>query len=432
MKILAAFAVLFLSRPCSAAPAIEQLRVMAGAIGVQAPRVLPIFRIKEVMPPDFPGGDPVAEGIDPLQLQNLLRRADDEHSSAVLILRNGKLLAAQGAWDRKIFAMSVTKSIVSLAVGLLIEDGLIQSLNQPVSDFFPQWSTGEKSKITIRMLLNHTSGLDTKRVGMRDPKGTVAHALKSPLVFSPGTDFDYNNNAVDFLAGVIEKASGERADFYIDRRLFAPMGISDTDWARDVLGTPLTAGELIIRPIDLAKIGQMALDGGLWEGRRIINQKWLEESVKTAQPFDPSCGLLWWINDRPEERSVGFTPGLVERWIKAGVRPEILEPLRPLIGRPMRNIDELREALQAAYRGRYLELKELNDHWMRGLQFCEIVKLGPVDGFYAWGYLGQFLVVDPKLHLVAVRMRSAREDESGNRDNFPDFPQLVPRLVTVP
>lgn len=429
MKVSAALVALFLSRTCSAAPALEQLRVMAGAVGVQTPKILPIFRAKDVMPPDFPIGDPGAEGLDALELQKLLKRADEEHSDAVLIMRHGKMLVAQGAWDQKIFAMSATKSIVSLAVGLLIEDGLIQSLDQPVSDFFPQWSTGEKSKITIRMLLNHTSGLDTKRAGMMNPAGTIAHALKSPLVFSPGTDFSYNNNAVDFLAGVIEKASGERADFYIARRLFAPMGITDTDWARDVLGTPLTAGELMIRPIDLAKIGQMALDGGLWDGRRIINQKWLEESVKTAQSFDPSCGLLWWINDRQEERSVGFTPALVERWIKAGVRPEILEPLRPLIGRPMKNPDELRAELQAAYRGRYLDFKELNDHWMRGLQFYEIVQLGPVDGFYAWGYLGQFLVVDPKLRLVGVRMRSAREDESANRDDFPDFPQLVPRLV---
>ncbi|MBI5630503.1 MAG: beta-lactamase family protein [Elusimicrobia bacterium] len=346
-----------------------------------------------------------------------------------MILRRGKLVASQGAWDRKIYAMSATKSVASLAVGLLIDDGLIQSLDQPVSDFVSQWKEGEKSKITIRMLLNHTSGLDTHGRG-------VPYALNAPLVYPPGTAFVYNNPAVDLLGVVIEKASGVRADLYIARRLFEPLGIADWDWAKDSAGNPLIAGELQIRPADLAKIGQMVLDGGVWNGRHVLSKSWLERSVEASQPFDPTCGLLWWRD--AQARSIGFTPRLLEAWGRAGVRAEVLDPMRPLVGRPMKDMGELIAAMRAAYQGHPSYLKELNAVLMRNrLQWYEVIELGPVEGFSAQGWLGQFLVVDLKRGLVGVRMRDSRPSDYPTLENphppyvdtFDDFPKYVHELA---
>jgi CubicO group peptidase (beta-lactamase class C family) len=385
--------------------------------------------IEEGNSPDLPAGDPIAEGLDPLALQRLLDRATEEHSGAVLIMRHGKLVAFKGSWDQKIYAMSATKSVVSLAVGRLIDDGRIRSLDQPVSDFFPEWKEGEKSKITIRMLLNHTSGLDTNR-GL-GPEGTVAWALKSPLIFPPGTAFTYNNNAVDLLSGVIEKASGERADLYIAGRFFEPLGISDWDWGKDAVGTPLTAGELIIRPVDLAKIGQMVLDGGVWNGLRIVSRRWLDLSAEASQPFDPGCGLLWWRD--ADIRSIALTPRLLDIWGRAGVRTELLELLRPLAGRSMKNSAELKTAISTAFRDHPEYLQELEYVLMRGrLQSYEVMELGPVEGFSARGWLGQFLVIDRKRGLVGIRMRHARPGDYENpveTDGFRDFPQLVHQLA---
>lgn len=384
---------------------------------------------EEGNPSDFPTGDPVAEGLDPLALQRLLDQANDEHSDAVLIVRHGKLVVAKGSWDQKIYAMSATKSVVSLAVGGLIDDGRIRSLDQPVADFFPEWKEGEKNKITIRMLLNHTSGLDTMR-GL-GPEGTVVHALKSPLMFPPGVAFTYNNNAVDLLAGVIEKVSGKRADLYIAERFFEPLGISDWDWGKDAVGTPLTAGELIIRPLDLAKIGQMVLDGGVWNGQRIISRRWLDLSAEASQSFDPGCGLLWWRD--ADVRSIALTPRLLEIWTRAGVRAELLELLRPLAGRSMKNSAELKTAMSAVFRDHPAYLQELEIALMRGrLQSYEIMELGPVEGFSARGWLGQFLVIDHKRGLVGVRMRHARPSDSESPtevDGFRDFPKLVHQLA---
>ncbi|MBI3507675.1 MAG: beta-lactamase family protein [Proteobacteria bacterium] len=274
---------------------------------------------------DFPAGDPAAEGVDPARLEELLRRADEEHSDAVLVLRRGKLLASRGTIDRKIMAMSATKSIVSLAVGALVDDGRIKSLDQPVSDFFPEWRAGEKAAVTLLMLLNHTSGLDPAR-GFDDPEGVVAHALKSPLVSKPGETFVYNNNAADLLAGVIEKASGERADKYMARRLFAPLGITDWDWGYDAVGTPKTAGELMLRPVDLAKLGQLVLQGGRWEGKQIVSADWIARSSRRSQTFTPLCGLLWWL--APEKGQVRAA-GWLGQYL-------VIEPARGLVAVRMR------------------------------------------------------------------------------------------------
>lgn len=409
--------------------AIAQLRVLGAAYGAHAPMALPVARPQEINPPDFPSSDPVAEGIDPVALKKLLDRADEEHSDAVLILRNGKVVAAKGAWDQKIYAMSATKSVASLAVGALIEDGMIRSLDQPVSDFIPEWRTGEKSQITVRMLLNHTSGLNTGGRG-------ATYALKAPLVYPPGSAFAYNNPAVDLLALVIEKASGATADAYMARRIFEPLGITDVDWEKDESGYPLTAGELMIRPVDFAKIGQMVLDGGVWKGRQIISKSWLDLSAEPSQPFDPTCGLLWWRD--AEIRAIGLTSRLLETYRRVGVRTEVIEPLRALLGRRMKDSDELWAALRTTYRDHLSYLEELNDMLMRNrLPFYEVVELAPSEGFSAQGFLGQYLVVDPKRRLVGLRMRHSRPSDYPTPENpkppdvdtFNDFTEFVHRLA---
>jgi CubicO group peptidase (beta-lactamase class C family) len=379
--------------------------------------------------PDFPAGDPVQEGLDPKALQDLLDRAEAEHSDAVLVLRHGRLVASAGTLDRKIMAMSTSKSIASLAIGLLIEEGRIKSLDQPISDFIPEWKQGDKSFITVRMLLNHTSGLNTRGRG-------VPYALQAPQAFFPGTAFAYNNPAVDLLAYVIQEASGRRADLYIAERLFEPLGITDWDWMKDAGGYPMTAGELEIRPIDLAKIGQMVLNGGVWKGIQVVPKDWLTLSVEPSQPFEPTCGLLWWRD--AERRSIGVTPRLYDAWVKAGIPVGILEPLRPLLGKAFRDVDQLRQAFLDAYKEHREWLQEVERRWKENrMQAFETLELGPMRNFAAIGWLGQLLVISPDKELVAVRMRQARDSDYPTPQNpappyvdaFEDFQAYVNRLV---
>ncbi len=412
----------------------KQLKELAGLRGALPPEAAPVTKVPvSGFPNDPPTGsdDPA---IDPAALKHLLERSAEEHSGAVIILRNGRLVASVGDVETKVFAMSATKSIVSLAVGRLLEEGRIASLDQPVADFFPQWKQGDKGRITVRMLLNHTSGLDTDR-GVSKPEGVVTHALQSPLVFEPGSWFAYNNNAVDLLAGVIEKASGQRADLYIAKHFFEPLGIKDWDWAKDKTGTPLTAGELMIRPMDLAKIAQMVLDGGVWKGQRVINRQWIELSASPSQAFNASCGLLWWLHKEP--KTVALTQRLFEMWARVGVPNDLIEPLRPMIGQSFQGVDRFFQAVRDVFRTQPDSLKQLEAALKRHrLSYYEVTEYGPMEGFSAHGWLGQYAVIDSKRRLVGVRMRAARKDDYENpfqeKDSFRDFPQLVHRLLPAP
>jgi len=193
--------------------------------------------------------------------------------------------------------MSVTKSITNLAIGILVDEGLISNLDIPVYSYFPQWSEGKKRQITIRHLLNHTSGISTETdAGAPDYLGT---ALSMPLVFDPGTAFEYNNRATNVLSGLVRLITGKRLDQFVRERILNPLEITDYEWRVD--GKDLATGQsgFRARPEDLAKIAQMTLDGGVWKGKRLISREWLEFSVKQSQPYNESCGALWWrLNDR--------------------------------------------------------------------------------------------------------------------------------------
>ena len=248
--------------------------------------------------PPFPRADAAAVGIDPTVLEKLKAKAEAEGSDAVVIVKDGKLIAD---WDfgkprGPIEAMSATKSVVSLAVGKLIDEGKIKSLDQPVADFFPEWKQGRKRNITVRHLLNHTSGLEDKPTAQEiyASPDFVQFALAADVASDPGTKFFYSNKATNLLAGIVLRASGTPLDEYVARKIFAPLGITGSGWSKDSAGNPHAMAGLQLSAIDFAKIGQLMLDEGVWQGRRILSREWVAESIAEGQPFNPKCGLLWW------------------------------------------------------------------------------------------------------------------------------------------
>ena len=158
--------------------------------------------------PVFPRGEPKELRLDPAALEAIRKRAQEADSDAVVIVKDGQLVAD---WDfgrerGPIEAMSATKSIVSLAIGRLVGSGKIKSLDQPVCDFYPEWKQGRKKLITVRHLLNHTSGIQSERVTteINASPDFVQLALAAELSSDPGSTFNYNNKAVNLLAGIVE------------------------------------------------------------------------------------------------------------------------------------------------------------------------------------------------------------------------------------
>ena len=311
------------------------------------------------------GKKPEAVGVDPAALAALVAEAQNNHSNALIVIKDGRVVAERyfgHPAKQPLRINSVTKSIVSLGMGQLIEDGKIPGVNTPLSIWFPEWTVGKKAEITLRHILTHTSGLyhEESAAKLYQQPEVVNYARGLPLADEPGKNFSYSNEAVALIPGIVLAASGMPLDIYLRDRLFKPMGILDYKWDRDAAGNALAFGGLWLLPRDLAKIGQLILASGQWEGKQLIPAAWVRASTSPARANIPDYGLLCRL-----------------------------------------------------YPGR----KDSSD---------------ALAGFGADGWLGQYLVVYPGQHLVAVRMHAV---ESGNdeRENqkygFPSFRELVSALV---
>jgi CubicO group peptidase (beta-lactamase class C family) len=242
--------------------------------------------------------------VDWARLDSLVAAARRTNSDALVVLQDGKLV---GEWyfgkERgPIQTMSVTKSIVSMAIGRLIDTGAIRSIDQPVSDFYPEWRQGRKKQITIRHLLNHTSGLqNVPNAGeeIYPAPDAIQLALAAELSTDPGTASSYNNKAVNLLGGIVERASGKPLDVYVRDAFLDPLGVGPTSWYRDQAGVPHAMAGLEINALDLARLGQLMLDRGVWKGKRLLSEEWIDLSTRPSQEFVPNAGLLWWLHGDP-------------------------------------------------------------------------------------------------------------------------------------
>jgi CubicO group peptidase (beta-lactamase class C family) len=318
---------------------------------------------------------------------------------------------------------------VSLAVGMLIADRKL-TLDTRMDALFPEWrGKGARSGITVRQLLTHTSGLDPARAPVQGKETIADHALRAKLVFPPGTRFQYDNDAVDFLAVVVRRAAGKPLDAYLDERLFQKLDFVGAHWMKDPAGDPRGAGELFVRPVDLAKLGQLMLDGGKWNGEQLVPADWIARSVDAGQPFDERCGMLWW-----REGTFAFTvnDAVLAQWREDGLDDAAMRAARTLRSKKFGTLPEYRAAVAAAVgTGAATQIQatiDKGDH----VPFFGTVADGPARGFSARGFRGQYLVVYPKSRVVAVRMRATEasdEDEGrGERHGYPAFAQDVAQI----
>jgi len=189
---------------------------------------------------------------------------------------------------------SVSKSVVSLVMGIAVDHGWIKSIDAPVFSFFPEYaslSTPEKSRITIRDLLTMSSGLewheedvpytspDNSEILMDRSSDPLRAALAPGMAAEPGKIWNYNSGSTELLGAILKKATGKAVDQLAGTLLFAPLGIADFTWYKNPDGRPHAAGGLRLRPRDLAKIGQLILQRGSWNGTQVIPSAWLDAAT---------------------------------------------------------------------------------------------------------------------------------------------------------
>ncbi len=251
---------------------------------------------------------PAHERIDNEAVEALVAAANEAGSSGLALFYKGELVSEwyAGGEPKPVESMSVTKPILALGVGVLLEEERLDSIDTYVHEIFPEWDEGDHAKVTIRHLLNHSSGLGRAmdNHALNKAEDRVTFALKTDIVTAPGEKTEYNNNAMNLLAGVVGKAAGQPADEYLAEQVFEPLGIEDFEWSRDEAGNPQGQAGLSIRAGDLARLGQLILQEGVWDGERLVDAEFLEKSVRPQSPETP-IGLAWFLElDGEQVRAV--------------------------------------------------------------------------------------------------------------------------------
>ena len=380
----------------------------------------------DALPPETDLG---SAGLDAAALDRLLFYAGRYDTDSLVVAKHGRLVCDRTFLRPRGVAETdaITRGIASLAIPLLVEEGkLPRDLATPLVTWFPEWKSDErKSRITLRHVLTHTSGLAFTATGASSDY--LGSALRAAAGREPGTRFEENAQAFELVSGVITKAAGEQADTYLERRVLRPLGITRWRWPRDAAGNVPTYGGLEISGPDLARIGAMLADGGQWKGQQVV-PKWWIDAIATPSEVNEEMGLAWSLMRDPAQETVFQTQAKLGRLQELGFADA--PRLAPLVGKSFENRrawwkaagDLLgREATKALYG--HLQHPDVGGELR-----------GPVSCFYLHGSKGQYLLVFPEQHLVVVRGRRGFAEkelpaEVAASPVFRDLPRLARELL---
>lgn len=205
---------------------------------------------------------------------------------------------------------SIAKAFTALAIGAAIGDGAVHDVRQPVGQWLPAWRDDPRGTITVEHLLTMSSGLDSYRPDP-DPLGRVlqlaegsdvaATALSFPRVAEPGSQFGWGNAESQLLSMVVEAATGTSYRNYLQARLWKPMQLGTAAFNVDREGRTRAFCCLRIRADDLLKVGLMLLDGGMWQGRRILPESFVRDmfAPSAVNPYHGYQAFIGWAAGQP-------------------------------------------------------------------------------------------------------------------------------------
>lgn len=294
----------------------------------------PRLLAQEVAWPDsaWPTATPESQGIDSDGLATTLEFIASEgfpvHS--LQIVRNGYLVLDAYfypyAGTTRHDVASVTKSVTATLVGIAIDRGHIEGTDQRVRDFFPELDAARRATIgavTLEQLLSMSSGLlcgyepgEPELLAMIASERWVDYALSLPMHVEPGTEFAYCSGNNHLLSAILQRATGMPADEFARANLFEPLGITDTYWPRDPQGVTHGWGDLQLHPHDMARIGYLYLNDGVWNGAPVVSAEWVTSSVRPRiglQSPEGAYALGWWVN-------TGMLAGIYEARGRGGQR----------------------------------------------------------------------------------------------------------------
>ncbi|MFC1575102.1 serine hydrolase domain-containing protein [Gemmatimonadota bacterium] len=283
------------------------------------------YRSPEQLSDGVEVGTPDAVGVDQEVLDDYVRSVlsgEWGKQRSLLIMKDDRLILEEyfGGWHRNARheVQSISKSLTSMMVGRAIQDGMIASVEDPISHYLPEYRhllQGEKGGITVRHLLTMTSGLEwdegstpygdsgnSRTQATRSPD-QVAFVLERHLASPPGSVWAYNGGGVIVLGEILRVASGIEDDDLVGRTFGSVMNPQEIELGLERDGRLNTAGGFYLTPRGLLKIGSVILNHGSWGGQQAVDSAWIEEATR---PVDvrPGYGYLWWLGRFADEDAV--------------------------------------------------------------------------------------------------------------------------------
>jgi CubicO group peptidase (beta-lactamase class C family) len=224
----------------------------------------------------------------------LLREDRQFGTLGLMVVKERKLvwetyLRSMADRDHYQHIQSVTKSVTSLAFGIAQDDGDIPSLDLTTGELFPEAVTGldpRKAEITLRELLTMRSGLAfgnsdfSIEMWTHKPANPLRYILNKPLYADPGVRYYYRDVDPQLVGYALQQLTSLRERELVQQRLFAKLGIVDFYWDSGPDGVSMAAHGLHLRPRDLAKLGQLVLDRGQWNGEQLVSEAWIDEATR--------------------------------------------------------------------------------------------------------------------------------------------------------
>ncbi|WP_128547351.1 serine hydrolase domain-containing protein [Larkinella soli] len=241
----------------------------------------------------LPRSLPESQGVASTGILNFVNavEAGKLNLHSLMVVRHGQVVA-EGWWapyapDLKHTLYSLSKSFTSTAVGLAVAEGRLK-VDDKVVSFFPEdlpaTISPNLAAMRVRDLLSMSTGHDkdtTSSLRSGSNKNWIRAFLAQPVEHEPGTFFIYNSGATYMLSAIVQKLTGQTVLAYLKPRLFEPLGIEGADWETDPNGINTGGWGLRVRTEDIAKFGQLYLQKGVWKGKRILPEAWVEEATRS-------------------------------------------------------------------------------------------------------------------------------------------------------
>ena len=266
----------------------------------------------------LPSGTPASQGVDSRRIAaflDALEAAPNVEPHSLMVLRHGKVIA-QGWWtpyvpDHRQLLFSLSKSFTASAVAFAAAEGLLR-LDDPAVSYFPEFEAEivdpRSRSILLRHLLSMASGHSAEQWGAavtRDPADPARGFLLGGPDREPGSVFAYNQPCTYVLAAIVQRVSGQRLVDYLRPRLLDPLGIGEIAWQQHPAGRDQGFSGLHATTDAIAKLGQFYLQRGVWEGRRLLSEEWVDQATRVqidnardgvAPDWEHGYGFQFWIS----------------------------------------------------------------------------------------------------------------------------------------